>query len=338
MSINEIDISNYYQYNEYDTVRNDYFSSSYCDASYNYCTWELSVYNNGILTVWDHRIGGKQNININDNNLDEVLFEHIEKLNISMLKDDIEDNEISKVNLEIENFNFKVPPKQLCNTNIGILNLSNNKLTNIDILTLLPYLRVLLVCNNELTEIPILKELVSLNCDNNKIKTIGISNKLKHICAVNNELTSISPFTDLFSLNVCENKIKYINFTGNIKILHIGGNPIYHLRVEPNCIVFADYTPLLNMLGYDKELEFHYAMTMDVHKDLTESENPTRKYFDRYNIILFMVKQYSSKDEMKNKNTLLDISLKDTLKRLQIWNKFKDIYSAKKITYFLKKH
>ena len=110
--------------------------------------------------------------------------------------------------------------------NIKRLDCSNNKLSNISSLHLLE----ILICDtNNLTELPILPNIIKINCNSNRINEL---NNLKNTYTLrilecdNNNLTSLPDFEQLEELYCNNNKINQLSNLKNIRILHCYENPL----------------------------------------------------------------------------------------------------------------
>jgi Leucine-rich repeat (LRR) protein len=95
--------------------------------------------------------------------------------------------------------------------NIKRIDFSYNKLNDIKLLKQLENLEVLVINNNNLTDIPDLKNIKKIICKNNKICQLGRYDNMEELECNDNMLTSISNYPNLKRLYCEDNKIEKIN-------------------------------------------------------------------------------------------------------------------------------
>lgn len=102
------------------------------------------------------------------------------------------------------------------------LEANNNKIKNINT----PNIEVLHINNNELEEISSYKDLVYLECIDNKIIEISDMEKLEELFISNNKLENLHDMNSLQILNCIENPIKKIHYFPKLTMMIISTNNI----------------------------------------------------------------------------------------------------------------
>ena len=119
-------------------------------------------------------------------------------------------------------------------------------------------IKCLFLANNELNntlDLSYLKNLISIDIDNNKISTLVLSNTIEEISAQHNLLENIYAYPNLKRLKISHNKIKFIPKFPKLEILEVNNNEITELMSYPKLHRLIAYTNPLQKMYFNSELK-----------------------------------------------------------------------------------
>lgn len=120
-------------------------------------------------------------------------------------------------------------------------------------------IKCLFLANNELNntlDLSYLKNLISIDIDNNKISTLVLSNTIEEISAQHNLLENIYAYPNLKRLKISHNKIKFIPKFPKLEILEVNNNEITELMSYPKLHRLIAYTNPLQKMYFNSELKY----------------------------------------------------------------------------------
>lgn len=127
-------------------------------------------------------------------------------------------------------------------------------------------IKCLFLANNELNntlDLSYLKNLISVDIDNNKICNLILSNTIEEISAQNNLLEYIYEYPNLKRLKISNNKIKILPIFPKLEILEVNNNEITELISYPKLHRLIAYTNPLQKIYFNSELK--YADISETH-------------------------------------------------------------------------
>lgn len=196
---------------------------------------------NNKYTIYQNDLKYKDNRNINFNDVDLT-----------------KNNVINKIHINHDSIDYRY--KECAEHQYFSLDFTSIKLTIMPILTNnFLNIKCLFLANNELKnslDLFYLKNLISIDIDNNKLNNILLPNSIEEISCQNNLFESINYYPNLKRLKISNNKIKSLPQYPRLEILEANNNLLTELGQYENLHRLIIYSNPLKKIYFNNKLKY----------------------------------------------------------------------------------